>query len=102
MKKAVSNILKALVLVILLFVSNVSAGDEAAKILADIEEYIRAEGYGPYGPTELGKSIVEQIELAPEVISDVLIEKIHVAGISDEALSVYIWGDWLYERCKYC
>lgn len=92
MKKAVSNALKALVLVILLFVSNVSAGDEAAKILADIEEYIKARGYGPYGPRELRKSIVEQIELAPAVISDALIEKIHVAGISDEALSVYIWA----------
>ena len=89
MKKAVSNTLKALVLFVLLFVSNGSAGDEAAKILADIEEFIRA---GESGSAELSKSIAAGIEESPEGVAKALIEKMKTPGLNEEALGIYIWA----------
>lgn len=83
-----------IVLLIFVFVlTGITSGDDAkTKLLSDIEEYIKEGGYELYGPVELRKSIIEQIEMAPVGIADELIGKMHVAGVSDEALSVYIWA----------
>lgn len=89
MKKAVSNTLKALVLFVLLFASNSNAGDKAVEILADIEECIKA---GKSGPAGLSKSIAARIEESPEGIAKALIEKMETPGLSEEALSIYIWA----------
>jgi hypothetical protein len=89
MKKAISNTLKALVLFVLLFVSNSNAGDKAAKILADIEECIKAGGSEH---AELSKSIAAGIEESPEGIAKPLIEKMKTPDLSEEALGIYIWA----------
>ncbi|UCC40344.1 MAG: hypothetical protein JSV96_02505 [Candidatus Aminicenantes bacterium] len=87
MKKALSRTLKVLVLFVLMFVSNSIAADEAAKILADIEECIKIGC-----PADLSKSIAARIEESPEGIAKALIEKMETPGLSEDALSIYIWA----------
>jgi HEAT repeat protein len=89
MKKSVSNTLKGLVLLVLLFVSNSLAEDKTAKILADIEACIKAEDSDSTG---LSKSIAAGIEESPEGVAKALIEKIETPGLSEEALNIYVWA----------